>query len=735
MSNTQEELEYLLERCFSYAEKHSKQYISSEFLLLELLKTEEIKNILNKQSIDINQLEKELKLFIHHRLPNQPEATSKTPELSLGIKMVLNNASNLAQKNNQFKIKASHLFLALFSDKHSHAIYFLSKYGIKQTLVENELQQSLKEKQNNSQFEHQSKYCTNLNFQVANNETLLIGRKKELIEIYRILSLKKKNNPILIGESGVGKTAIIEGIAKEIINQEAPSRLHQKKLLILNMPALIAGTKYRGEFEERLDNLLSEIKTEKNIILVLEDIDSLIGAGAISAGSLDAFSLLKPYLSNQHIQVIATTTYRKYKNLLDKEKQFTSRFNPVYIEELTKDETLNILEKVKKQYETFHQVSYPNDILTSIISLSEEYLINRYFPDKALDLMDNIGAQKALTESKSIITVEDIESILKTTIDKKKESIECDPLVNLESQLKQEVFGQDQIIETISNAIIYAKSGLKETGKPLASFLFVGGTGVGKTELAKQIAQKLGLHFLRYDMSEYAEKHAVSRLIGAPPGYVGFEQGGLLTEELEKYPRSVLLLDEIEKAHTDIHNVLLQAMDYATLTDNNGHKANLKSVILIMTSNSGAFDLYQEPIGFKSNEQTLKSLKNIEKDFSPEFRNRLTSILLFNSLKKETVELIIQKEFKALQLRASKQNLHLNFTPRLSEYILNQNHNYKNGARQLKNIIETEVAVPLAKFILEKKPNTKQLKIITLDYNKNLLITEQSSNSKSLTIH
>jgi ATP-dependent Clp protease ATP-binding subunit ClpA len=701
-----EELEFILERCFAEASKHRKQYVTSEHLLLVLTTLQPIRDILDKYNVNITSLVEELKSFIQYRLPTAVHANSnREPELSLGIKMVLSYATANSQVTNPNNIvNATSIFLALFRDKHSHAIYFLTKYGIKQTEIMEEVNANATLSVDTESEDPIQKYCINLNDKAKKGQIdTLIGRSKEINQLIEILSRRKKNNPLLIGEPGVGKTAIIEGLALLVNDKKSPEYFRDLTFYALNMSSLIAGTKYRGEFEERLDGLINAIKNKSNIILVIDEIHNLIGAGAISVGSIDASNILKPFLTSGEIKCIGTTTYKDYKQVLEKDPSFTRRFNTVNIDELSIDETLKVISQIKHYYEDFHKIVYPNDILEGIVNLSDVFITSRAFPDKAIDLMDSVGSRVKLTAENKTVQIKDVESLLEGRASVPQKTIrleERDTLLTLESNLKTQIFGQNEAVTQVVEKIIFAKSGLKDTNKPLGSFLFAGPTGVGKTEFSKKLAEFLNIEFVRFDMSEYSEKHAVSRLIGSPPGYIGYEQGGLLTEQLRKTPHCVLLLDEIEKAHGDIHNILLQVMDYATLTDNNGYRSNFKSVILILTSNSGAYELSQVPIGFKQDVSTSKSMKAIEQAFSPEFRNRLNAIIQFNGLSEDIYIEIIKKHLKKIKASAEKKGIAVNFDNSITEYILSEGIDSRSGARNLMQFIDDKISVPLAKTLL-----------------------------------
>ncbi|RAP38201.1 ATP-dependent Clp protease ATP-binding subunit ClpA [Candidatus Marinamargulisbacteria bacterium SCGC AAA071-K20] len=714
--NTNDELEFILERSFAEASKYKKQYVTSEHILVVLLSINSIKTILVNYKIDSKKLQNELKVFIEHRVQtHQNPSLTRDPELSLGVKMVLSYASTKAKETSLKQIKAHHILLSLFRDKHSHAIYFLSKYGIKQNTLEQDINNLDSQIITSNDEDPIHKYCDNLSEKAASGTLdTLVDRQTELTQIFEILSRRKKNNPLLIGDPGVGKSAIIEGLATLLLDNQVNHHFKNATVLSLNISSLIAGTKYRGEFEERLDLLIKSIKTKKNIVLVLEDIHNLIGAGAISAGSMDASGLLKPFLSSGEIKCIGTTTYKDFKQVLEKEPTFTRRFNKIDIEELSTKQTLRVLENSKHYYEDFHGVRYSLPILEAIITLSDRFLTSRRFPDKAIDLLDSVGAKVSLNkDDKKIKDVEisDVEDMLGKRVNLPNSVVKLEDkelLLNLEPNLKSQLFGQDEAIEKVVESIIFAKSGLKDPNKPIGTFLFAGPTGVGKTEFAKQLASFMNIDFSRFDMSEYSERHAVSRLIGSPPGYIGYEQGGLLTAQIEKTPHCVILFDEIEKAHPDVHNILLQAMDYATLTDNNGEKSNLKSVIIILTSNSGAYELSQIPIGFKQDQNQSKSLRAIEKSFSPEFRNRLNAIIQFNSLTKNSYQEIIEKHLVELKETVKEQGKNIIFDENIKYYILTKGVDSQNGARKLKQFIDDKVAVPLSKVLLFASLNNNQ---------------------------
>ena len=551
------------------------------------------------------------------------------------------------------------------------------------------------------------KFCINLNKKAEKGKTdKLIGRKNEVDRTIQILCRRQKNNPLFVGDAGVGKTAIAEGLAKRIVEKDVPDVIADAVIYSLDMGALLAGTRYRGDFEERLKELIKELEKENKAILFIDEIHTVIGAGATSGGSMDASNILKPSLGNGTLRCIGSTTYKEFKNYFEKDRALVRRFQKIVIKEPTKNESIKILLGLKSYYEHHHGIKYSNDAIISAVELSNKYIGDRKLPDKAIDVIDEAGASQNLlpkSKRKKIISSKDIEEVValiaripsKTVNQDDKESLQ-----NLERDLKNFVFGQDQVIKELSSSIKLSRAGLREEGKPIGSYLFSGPTGVGKTEVAKQLSKTLGIKLLRFDMSEYIERHTVSRLIGAPPGYVGFDQGGLLTDGIDQHPHCVLLLDEIEKAHYDLFNILLQVMDYGKLTDHNGKTVDFRNVILVMTTNAGAIDLSKKRIGFNSKRSNNDNQEAINKLFTPEFRNRIDSTIHFNHLSKSVVLSIVDKFIIEVEAQLDEKGVTLFLDKESKEYLANKGYDEVYGARELSRIIQEKIKKPIAEELI-----------------------------------
>ncbi len=728
------ELELSIATLFDKAHEAGVQYITVEHLLLMILNDFDVIEFFKSENIKIdslkNDLDEHLKETVISKIDQQ-----KPVQPTLGFQRVLQRAVFHIQSSGKGVVKPINILVAIFSEKESHSVFLLSKYklnrldvvsylshGPKQTneISDNEEQTNETNKTNSS---NKNEFLINLNNLVSNNKIdKVIGRKKEIERLIQILSRRNKNNPLLVGESGVGKTAIAEGLAYLISNKEVPSIIEDTIVYSLDIAALIAGTKYRGDFEKRLKNVLNFLSKENNPILFIDEIHTIIGAGSASGGSLDVSNILKPALGKGQIRCIGSTTFQEYRGIFNQNQALSRRFQKIDVTEPSFDECEEILNGIKDIYENYHNVKYTDESIKSAVELSSKYINDRFLPDKAIDVVDETGAllninrknEKVINVNKSDIemTISKITKIPEQSIsltDKKN-------LKNIEENLKRVIFGQDKAVETLSNAIKLSRVGLRDENKTIGSFLFTGPTGVGKTEISKQLSQILGIDLVRFDMSEYMERHTVSRLIGAPPGYVGFDQGGLLTESIVKTPHCVLLLDEIEKAHPDIFNILLQVMDAGVLTDNNGRKSDFRNVILIMTTNIGAELLSKRNIGFAESTNETDAMNSLNKLFSPEFRNRLDETIQFNYLDKNVILSIVDKFLVKLQAQLDKRNVEIVVSKKVINWIAENGYDKEMGARPMERFISQNIKKPLVDKLLFG--NLKSGGVIKLDIEK-----------------
>ena len=752
------QLEILLNKAIRKGNELRHEFLTLENVLWAILSDETIQKVIFESGGDLDALDNDLLGFIENDDnfsildEDEVEQISKEqfdnedmrkaaneggifyqPEISLSLQRVIQRAALHVQSSGKASILPIHILVAMFSAKNSHAVYFLQKNGLDKYKIVNNIAHSVDKSvdSNNSDNEDmvdplssdtpQKKilddFTVNLN-DLAKKGKLdpIIGREDELQRTIQVLCRRRKNNPILVGDAGVGKTAIAEGLAQMIVEGRVPSIIKDVEIFSLDMAALLAGTKFRGDFEERLKSVLKEIE-EKNkkhgCILFIDEIHNIIGAGSTNAGSMDASNLLKPALSRGLIRCMGSTTYDEFRKFFEKDQALTRRFQKIDILEPSVEDTVEIIEGLKPKFEEHHNVTYSKDIVEATVKLATKHISDRKLPDKAIDVIDEVGAYLRIKnnkkeESETGVSVEmhDIEHIVAkiARIPEKSISVnEKDRLKNLERDLKLLIFGQDNAVEKVSNAIILSRSGLGNEEKPIANFLFAGPTGVGKTELAKQLAMTMGIHFERIDMSEYMEKHAVSKLIGAPPGYVGFDQGGILTERINQNPYTVLLLDEIEKAHPDIFNILLQVMDHGKLTDSNGKTTDFRNVILIMTSNAGATELESGSIGLSGGGKSLNTTKRdqaLKNYFTPEFRNRLDSIIFFNHLAKENVKSIVEKFVILLENQLAEKDVYLEVEDELMNWFIENGYDPKMGARPIGRLIDEQLRRPLANEVL-----------------------------------
>jgi ATP-dependent Clp protease ATP-binding subunit ClpA len=708
---------------FMEARQKRHEFITVEHLLLALLDNPSASEVLRACAANVDELRKLLADFVTEHTPILAGEEVDT-QPTLGFQRVIQRAILHVQSSGKKEVTGANVLVAIFGEKDSHAVYFLHQKGVTRLDVVNfishgiskvpQAQQQPKPDGEAAEVEQEAQqggalesYTQNLNAQAsAGKIDPLIGRDHELERVIQILCRRRKNNPLLVGEAGVGKTAIAEGLARRIVEGDVPDILKKACVYALDMGALLAGTKYRGDFEQRLKAVLKQLNENPHAVLFIDEIHTLIGAGAASGGTLDASNLLKPALSSGQLKCIGATTYNEYRGVFEKDHALSRRFQKVDVNEPTVAETVAILKGLKSRFEEHHGVKYQPGALTAAAELSARFINDRHLPDKAIDVIDEAGAaQKILPKSKQkrVIGKHEIEAIITKITRIPAQTVSVDDrnaLKTLDRDLKAVVFGQDKAIDALTAAIRMARSGLGNPAKPIGSFLFSGPTGVGKTEVARQLAYVMGVELLRFDMSEYMERHAVSRLIGAPPGYIGFDQGGLLTEAITKNPYSVLLLDEIEKAHPDIFNILLQVMDHGTLTDNNGRKADFRNVVIIMTTNAGAAELSKTSIGFTTARQAGDEMGEIKRMFTPEFRNRLDGIISFRSLDREIILRVVDKFLMQLEEQLHEKKVDISFTPALREYLADRGFDPQMGARPMSRLIQDTIRSALADELL-----------------------------------
>ncbi|HAT6361389.1 TPA: ATP-dependent Clp protease ATP-binding subunit ClpA [Legionella pneumophila] len=726
MTMLNKELEFTLNLAFKEAKEKRHEFMTVEHLLLSLLDNPAAGNVLQACDANIEALRRDLIEFIDETTPRIPEdELDRETQPTLGFQRVLQRAVFHVQSAGKTEVTGANVLAAIFSEQESQAVYFLRRENITRLDVINYISHGVSKYQNNDMHENMNSsmdedmmtpegnespldsYCTNLNRRAKQGKIdPLIGRHEEIQRTIQVLCRRRKNNPLLVGEAGVGKTAIAEGLARRIVDGEIPDSIRGCVVYSLDLGALLAGTKYRGDFEKRLKAVLKQLGQQEGAILFIDEIHTIIGAGAASGGVMDASNLIKPLLANGELKCIGSTTYQEYRGIFEKDRALARRFQKIDISEPTVDETFEILKGLKGKLEAHHGVKFSIPSLKAAAELSAKYINDRFLPDKAIDVVDEAGAyQNLLTANKrkKIISVTEIESVVAKIARipiKKVSARDKDTLRNLERDLKLLVYGQDQAITALASAIKLGRSGLREPQKPVGCFLFAGPTGVGKTEVTRQLANVLGIELLRFDMSEYMEKHTVSRLIGAPPGYVGYDQGGLLTEAVTKNPHAVLLLDEIEKAHPDVFNLLLQIMDHGTLTDTNGRQADFRHIILVMTSNAGASEIVRNSIGFATQDNTNDGLEVIKKQFSPEFRNRLDAIINFAPLDTQTIGLVVDKFIMELDEQLSHKGVTFTVDKSAREWLMEHGYDKAMGARPMARLIQENIKKPLADELL-----------------------------------
>ena len=705
---------------FKLASSSSHEFVTIEHLLLSLLQNDKALEVFNFLDADVKTLEEKLTKFIKETTPLIDNSNNNEIQPTLGFQRVLQRAIFHVQSSGKDKVNGANLLVAIFSEKESHSVYLLEQEGINRLDVvtylshgdshtledhsENEFTEEEPEGKPKKDSSALEQFCTNLNQEaIDGNIDPLIGRNREIERISQILARRNKNNPLLVGDSGVGKTAIAEGLAKLITEGKVPDLLKNCIIYCLDLGALLAGTKYRGDFEKRLKVVLSELSKQEKAVLFIDEIHTIIGAGATSGGVNDASNLLKPALAKNNLRFFGSTTYKEFRGVFEKDRALSRRFQKVDVKEPSVEDTFKILKGLKSQFEDHHGIKYSDKALKTAAELSSRYINDRNLPDKAIDVIDEAGSRKRLKNKTSRISEIDIEEVvaLMAKVPKKTvSSSDKDILAKLKENLSRVIFGQDEAIDTLTTSIKLSRAGLGNIDKPVGSFLFSGPTGVGKTEVSKQLSIIMGIEFIRFDMSEYMERHTVSRLIGAPPGYVGFDQGGLLTEAVTKNPHCVILLDEIEKAHPEVFNILLQIMDHGTLTDNNGRQANFKNSILIMTSNAGAQDMSRNSVGFNQQDHSSEGKEAIKKTFSPEFRNRLDSVIHFNSLSKEVILTVVDKFLVELQAQLDEKKVQIEISDDVRMWLVDNGYDKDMGARPMQRLIQEEIKKPLADKIL-----------------------------------
>lgn len=703
----------ILLRAYNKAKENKDEYVTPEHLLLSALEEENFKEIINKLNGNVEELENDLMNYINEYVEKQEDGD---PEESFGIRNILIVATQQAAFSEKSVVTLEHVIAATYALKDSYAIYFLEKQGISKQELLFELSHNKNEEENVSKdairiikttnkLENKpnksilNSYCTNLTEAITIGENdPLIGRQDILDRTIQILCRRTKNNPVHIGEPGVGKTAITLGLAKLIKEGNVPEKLRNSQIFSLDIGSILAGTKYRGDFEERIKQILDEIKTYENQIVYIDEIHNIVGAGALNGSSLDGGNLIKGYLLEGKIRFIGATTFDDYKKYFEKDKALIRRFQVVEVKETSIEETIKILEGIKENFEEYHDVKYTKEAIKAAVELSSKYINDRFLPDKAIDIIDEAGAYINISREiykDGVVSENIIEEIISKIchIPKKTvENTEIESLKILEDELKSNIFGQDLAIKEVTRCIKMSRAGLNDDNKPVASMLFVGPTGVGKTEIAKVLSRTLGIELVRFDMSEYGEKHAASKLIGSPPGYVGYEEGGLLTDTIRRKPNSILLLDEIEKAHPDILGVLLQVMDYATLTDNKGRKADFKNAIIIMTSNAGARDIGKNLVGFGRNTIKMEAVSDeVKRVFTPEFRNRLDKVVIFKQINKDIAIEITKKELNKFKEKLESKNVNLKFSKECVEFISEKGLSREFGAREILRVINSEI--------------------------------------------
>ncbi len=756
-------LEQTLHRALSLASERRHEYATLEHLLLGLAEDTDAATVLKACGVDLDKLRSDLTEFLDKDLAGLATDRPGDPKPTAGFQRVVQRAAIHVQSSGRDEVTGANVLVALFSERESHAVYFLQlqdmtrldavnfiSHGIakapgrsaqrpvagsnNQTPEGNQPEQEREEKPNRRSQDALSNYCVNLNKKaMAGKIDPLIGRDLEIERTIQILCRRTKNNPLYVGDPGVGKTAIAEGLAKRIVEGDVPEVLLKSTIFALDMGSLLAGTRYRGDFEERLKAVVNELEAQPGAILFIDEIHTVIGAGATSGGAMDASNLLKPALASGNLRCIGSTTYKEFRNYFEKDRALVRRFQKIDVNEPSVEDSVKILRGLKLNYEKHHKVRYTDEAIRAAVELSAKYIHDRKLPDKAIDVIDEVGASRMLLpehKRRKTVTLRDVEEIVAKIARIPPKSVSADDketLRNLERDLKSMIFGQDKAIEALGAAIKLARAGLREPEKPIGNYLFSGPTGVGKTEVARQLASTMGIELIRFDMSEYMERHSVSRLIGAPPGYVGFDQGGMLTDAIDQHPHAVLLLDEIEKAHPDLFNILLQVMDHGKLTDHNGKTVDFRNIILIMTTNAGASDMAKEAIGFGRDVRQGEDDDAIKRLFTPEFRNRLDATITFAGLTPEIVGRVVEKFVMQLEAQLADRNVTIELSSAAKEWLAERGYDRLYGARPLGRVIQEHIKKPLAEELLFGKLVKGGAVKVTLKDNKlDFEITEAS---------
>ena len=750
------DLEHTIGQCYKQAREVRHEFMTVEHLLLALLDNPSAQAVLKACGADAERLRHELEQAIEASVSRLAEDDGRDTQPTLGFQRVLQRAVYHVQSSGKKEVTGANVLVAIFGEKDSHAVYYLNQQDVTRLDVVNYLSHGIAklgedgEQPSSADPEGRAEggegegkgdalaeFASNLNEQARNGRIdPLVGRGDEIERTIQVLCRRRKNNPLYVGEAGVGKTAIAEGLARRIVEGSVPEVLADAVIYSLDLGALVAGTKYRGDFEKRLKGVLTAMKKVPNAVLFIDEIHTIIGAGSASGGTMDASNLIKPALASGELRCIGSTTFQEYRGIFEKDRALARRFQKIDIVEPTVGETYEILQGLKGKYEAHHGVTYADDALQAAVDLSVKHIGDRLLPDKAIDVIDEAGARQRLLpegERKELIDIEEIESIVARMARipaKQVSATDKDVLQHLERNLKMVIFGQDPAIETLSSAIKLARSGLANPEKPIGNFLFAGPTGVGKTEVTKQLALQLGIELVRFDMSEYMEAHSISRLIGAPPGYVGFDQGGLLTEKIVKTPHCVLLLDEIEKAHPDIFNILLQVMDRGVLTDTNGREANFKNVVLVMTTNAGATQASRRSIGFTKQDHATDAMETIRRSFTPEFRNRLDAVVQFQPLGFEHILRVVDKFIIELEMLLQEKHVSLSATPTARDWLAQHGFDPLMGARPMARVIQDRVKRPLADELLFGKLIDGGK--VTIDVRDNELVVETFAEPEKL---